>query len=569
MFKSQLSRIRLLSGFIVLVALFFIVRLFYIQIVNGESYAENADKSYVSSGDTFDRGTIYFGKKDGSYLSAGTIRLGYKLAINPMKVLDPEQLYIDLSEYLELEEEDFIARASKPTDPYEEIVTQLDEELANTIKEKEFAGVTLFKHKWRFYPGETLASQTVGFLGFNKGDDLTGQYGIERSYEHVLSRSGSRLYVNAFAEIFANLNRTIFSNEEEEGDVVLTIEPTVQNFVESTLAEVVEKYNADSGSVLIVNPTNGEVVSMASYPNFDLNNFSGVEDSGVFSNPVVENVYEFGSIIKPLILAAAFDVDAVNEETSYFDSGSVWVEDKEIFNFDKEGRGQVNMKDVLAQSLNTGMVFIEQAMGKDVLKEYLFKYQLDQRTNIDLPNEASPLVGNLQSPRELEFATASFGQGIAFNMVVLTKALSALANGGTLVEPHVVSKIIYDQGGSLVVEKELLDKNRVLKPETSERITRVLVENFDNLLEGKYNIEKHSIAVKTGTAQVPNPSGGYYDDRNRHSFVGYFPAFDPEFLVFYTLEYPKGVRYASLSLTEPFMDTTHFLISYYNILPDR
>lgn len=569
--NSSKVRILVISWSVIMVALFFLVRLFFIQIVDSEKYVAAADGAYTSSQQAFDRGLIYFKKKDDTLLSAASVLLGYKVAITPDKITDPDAVFAKLSPLLpEMDYDTFIRRAGRKNDPYEEIATQVEEDVAEQIRALEIPGVALYRHKWRFYPGGDLAAQTIGFLGFSNGVDLRGQYGIERAYENTLSRNANQTYVNAFAEVFGDINETFFAPaDQKEGDVVLTIEPTVQDFVQTRLQEVVDAYSADSGSVLVVDPRDGAIVAMASTPTFDPNNFSEVPDIGVFKNPAVENVYEFGSVVKPIVVAAALDAGAVDESTEYFDKGSVVVEDKEIFNFDREGRGTVTIKEILAQSLNTGMVFIMQQMGSDVFREYMYRYKLDEKTDIDLPNEAAPLTKNLESPRQLEYATAAFGQGIAFNMLSLTRALSAVANGGLLVEPHVVDSLQYDLGMKEKFDHTPTEENRILKRESSERLTRVMVKNFDEMLDGKYKIEQHSIASKTGTAQIPNPQGGYYEDRNRHSFVGYFPAFDPQFLVFYTLEFPKGVRYASESLTDPFMDTTEFLINYYNILPDR
>ena len=175
---------------------------------------------------------------------------------------------------------------------------------------------------------------------------------------------------------------------------------------------------------------------------------------------------------------------------------------------------------------------------------------------------------NLESPREVEYATASFGQGIALTPIAAVRALSALANGGTLVTPHLVKSIEYENGKIDTIT--FPEGTRVFKKETSEDITRMLVTVVDKALKhGKAKNPYYTVAAKTGTAQIANEHGKYYDDRYLHSFFGYFPAYDPQFLIFlYTVE-PKGVQYASETLTDPFIDLTQFLINYYAIPPDR
>ena len=224
------------------------------------------------------------------------------------------------------------------------------------------------------------------------------------------------------------------------------------------------------------------------------------------------------------------------------------------------------MQDVLNQSLNTGMVFVEQKLGKERLRNYLLSYGIKDKTGIDLPNETSGLVSNLTSPRELEYANASFGQGIALTPIEMIRALGSLSNGGNLVVPHVVRKIKYSDGTSKDFIYET--KPTKIKKETSEEITRMLVEVMDKSI--KDGLEHWSVAVKTGTAQVANNiDGGYYDDRYAHSFFGYFPAYDPKFIVLLYAVNPKDVSFAVQTWGDAFLDITKFLLNYYEVPPDR
>jgi cell division protein FtsI (penicillin-binding protein 3)/stage V sporulation protein D (sporulation-specific penicillin-binding protein) len=308
---------------------------------------------------------------------------------------------------------------------------------------------------------------------------------------------------------------------------------------------------------------------MSYVPDFDPNNLKN-EDVKVFSNPLVESVREFGSVIKPLVMAAALDQNVLTKDTTYDDKGFVIVNDIKLNNFDKKGRGpNTSMQEVLNQSLNTGMVFVEKKLGKENFRNYMLGYELGVKTGIDLPNEATGLMSNLKSPRELEYATASFGQGIAMTPMEAVKAFSSLANGGHLIQPHLAEVIKYEEGGEKVLEYP--KGKQVIKKETSDEITNMLVTIVDKALgEGKYKMEHYGVAAKTGTAQIALPDGkGYYEDRHMHSFFGYFPASNPQFLMlFFTLN-PKGAQYASNTLPAPFMETAKFLLSYYEVPPDR
>ena len=317
-----------------------------------------------------------------------------------------------------------------------------------------------------------------------------------------------------------------------------------------------------------MDPHTGEIIAMNAVPGFDLNDRSGATIEQ-FQNPLVENLYEFGSTIKALTVAAGLDSGAITSQSTYYDSGSIELNTFTIRNFDGRGRGTVPMQEVLNQSLNTGVSHIVQEMGKDAFREYFLGYKLGSETGIDLPNEVHGLVENLNSPRDVEYATASFGQGIAMTPIAATRALATLGNGGVLVTPHLVKRIEYDDGE--VKEIRYPDGGQVISAETSEEISRMLSVVVDDALRGgTVALPNHTIGAKTGTAQIADPvNGGYYEDKFLHSFFGYFPAYDPEFIVFmYTVE-PQGVRYASETLTEPFMDVTRFLINYYSIPPDR
>ena len=254
---------------------------------------------------------------------------------------------------------------------------------------------------------------------------------------------------------------------------------------------------------------------------------------------------------------------------TYFDTGSVTLNKSTFYNYDKKGRGKVNMQTVLSSSLNTGVAFVVKEMGKDLFAKYMLNFGLGEETGIDLPNETRGFVNNLQSPREIEYATASFGQGISMSPIETVRALASLGNGGLLVNPHIVKRIDYKIGIPRTISYG--EMKRVLKPSTSETITKMLVNVVDSaLLEGKVKMDHYSIAAKTGTAQVPIIGGnGYYTDRYNHTFFGYFPAYNPQYIVFLYILEPKGVDYASHSLTYPFIDITKFLINYYNVPPDR
>ncbi|MCX6703587.1 MAG: penicillin-binding protein 2 [Candidatus Zambryskibacteria bacterium] len=560
----SVSRIRFLSFLILFVAGVIIIRLYILQVTENDTYLEKADRQYARSATSiFNRSAIFFTSKTGELVSGATLKTGFTVAVNPQILKNPEGVFEKLNPLVPLEKSDFLTKATKQNDPYEEVAKRLDYTVGEQVDALQIPGVRLYKDRWRYYPGNGLAARTLGFLAF-KGDEYAGRYGLERFYEDTLKR-GVGTEVNFFAQIFSNIGKK--AGDASEGDVVTSIEPTVQTYLEKTIDDVNKKYSSEYTGGIIVDPKTGVIYAMALSPGFDLNNTKTEKDVSVFSNPLVEAVYEMGSIIKPLTVAAGIDTGTITANTTYYDNGFVIVNNKKISNFDGKARGVTTIQTALSESLNTGMAYIVGQIGNKTLETYMYKFGLNERTNIDLPNEAKNLVSNLESPRDIEHVTASFGQGIALSPISTVRALSTLANGGYLIHPHVATKINYKIGISKDIS--FAPGEQVIKKETAEEVTRMMVRSVDEYLRGgKLKLPNYSVAVKTGTAQIAR-NGKYSEDDFLHSFIGYFPAYNPRFLVFLYTVKPRGVRYGSESLSEPFMDTVKFLVNYYEIPPDR
>lgn len=568
MLETATSRIRLLSFGIILVAILLIWNLFNIQVINGEKYQNNTGSEVSDAYRLYNRGSIFFKQKDGQLLTAAGIESGYLLAINPSKIQNIDNTYKLLSKYIKIDETYFRERAQKRNDPYEEISEKINKTTAQKIESLNIVGVSLYPNKWRYYPGRELASHEIGFVGFSD-NDYSGRYGLERYYNNILDRKTESIYNNSFVKIFSGIKNVIKDiTVQKKGDIVLTIEPDVQDFIETQLADLTEKRKSDESGIIVMDPSTGEILAMASVPTFNPQIYYKETDISVFSNPLVENIYEMGSIMKPLTIAAAFDAGVLSEEDTYNDLGYVEIDGVRIENYDGKGRGVVPIQQILNQSLNTGAIYAMQKLGRGAFRDYMLSYGLGKKTMIDLPNEVAGQVANLKSRGDVEYATASFGQGIAMSPINITRALATLANGGYLVRPHLVKEFQYTDFSNREVYTE--EQAKVLKKETSERISRMLVKVVDEaLVGGRVALPQYTIAAKTGTAQIPDEEGGYYKDKFLHSFFGYFPAYDPKYIIFLYTVNPKTGRYASQTLTDPFMQTVKFLLNYYEIPPDR
>lgn len=568
--SDLVRRARFLSGAFLAVSLIIGVRLYFLQVIHGDDFRAQALSQYVeSTPDTSDRGSIFFTAKDGALVAGALMQRGWRVAINPERVTDAQKVYDSLNTIVLVERERFFASAAKKDDPYEEVAFKLSDDQAAAVRALKLSGVQVVSDRTRLYPGGDLAAHSLGFVGYIS-NTKAGRYGLERSWETTLAHTGSGLYINPFAEIFANV-QSLFTSDPaaQQGDVVTSIEPTVQQHLEDTLDEVMKTYTPQLAGGIIMDPHTGAIVALAARPDFDPNTFNTAPDASVFANPLVESVFEMGSIMKPLTMAAGIDAGAVSTTTVYNDTGCVDRSGYTICNYDKKARHTVPMQEVLSQSLNLGVTFVEETMGRERFATYVRAYGLGEKTGIDLPNEATGMIGALKSGSDIDYATASFGQGIGVSAIAMTRALSTLANGGVLPSPHMVKAVRYESGLSRSVVPE--HDRRVLKSESAATVTRMLVTVYDKaLLHGALKDPHYSIAAKTGTAQIARPEcGGYCDGEYLHSFFGYFPAYDPKFIVFLFVVEPRGVQYASETLARPFGEVKTFLVHYYDIPPDR
>lgn len=542
------ARLLAIGGIGTLFLVGIVARLGYLQITRYKHFEEIAasQESPYSNPELSlaNRGKIFARSRDGQEetpLLLASVRREYDLAINPQTLADPERAFAALLPLLALDSDDFFAKAAKKNDPFEIVKKELaDEEIKaveRLLSEKSgaLAGVLLAPEKRRFYPGATLAAHVIGFVGSDDAGNLKGRYGIEQYFEEELAGGV---------------------------DVALTIDPRVALFGEELLEIIQERWHPAAAGILVMEPRTGRILAMNAKPGFDPNHFYEANLSD-FLNPFIQARVEPGSVIKPLTLAAAIDAGAVTPETTYYDKGFREFDDARINNFDKKGRGTVTMQDVLSQSLNTGAVFAMERLGKEKFRDYFARFGLGEKTDIALAGEIAGDIGNLKSPRMIEFATASFGQGIATTPLALARALAALANDGWLMKPIVAESV-----GEKRMDPERV--RQVVGESAAHAITRMLVEVVDTkLAEGKGKISGYSVAAKTGTAQLPDVTSGGYSEDFLHTFFGYAPAYNPKFFVFLYLQKPQGVIYASHTLTEPFRAMMQFLLTTFEVPPDR
>lgn len=562
-------RIVLLSIVILSAAVAIGGRFFALQILRYDVYADLArrQQQYTVSPEPT-RGTIYMREdKTGKLVRVATTQSGSILYIDnrafPFERAD--SVFSLLNAITPLDRDRYDTILQKKDDPYEVLKSRLTYEEGERVLALAILGVGLVPHAWRFYPGDTLASHVIGFVS-HAAENPTGQYGIEKYYEDELrGATGLLLQERDARGLLIALGEQFRTPSYEGRDIITTIEPAVQQAAEEELFGLIERWRAAQGGIIIVEPKTGKIKALAAYPSFNPNEYFTERNFDAFLNPFVEKIFELGSVFKPITMAAALDAGAVTPETTYIDQGEVRVGAAIIKNFDGKARGKQTMTQVLQESLNTGAVFAMQRLGTERFKDYFYRFGFGEKLGVDLPGEVAGDISNLNSAREVEFATASFGQGIAVTPLRLTMALSSLANGGMLMQPYVRETL----SDGTARQPTLI--RQVILPGTARTISRMLVEVVDTTLAGGAAKKPgYSIAAKTGTAQIPRQDErGYEETEFLHAFFGYFPAYDARFLIFMFLERPQGVRYASQSLTESFRSLTDFLINYYTIPPDR
>jgi len=543
-------------------------RLFFLQIVHHGDYARLAAKQHQSAKTTSgERGTIAMQDRTGALIPLAFNRIEQTLAASPRNVTDARAAAAFVADAFEIQADEVQKKLEKRDDLYEVLVKKVDAKRADSLAPGLPEGLFFEEEKRRAYPHGTLGAHVVGFVSKEESEEV-GRYGLERFYERELTgKTDFFAGAERTKAYWLSLGKKIVNPPKNGSDIVLTIDYNIQLKAEEALRRAAEKWSASSGAILVVEPATGKIRALAGVPAFDPNEFSKETDFSVFLNRAVEAQYELGSVMKPLTMATALEEGKVRPTTTYEDMGSVRFGGYKIQNFDLKAHGVQTMSQVIEKSLNTGMVYVARQIGKDAHLEFLRRFGLGEKTGVDLPGELAGDISNLSEGRDIDFATASFGQGIAVTPLQTVMALAAIANHGVLMKPYVLERITDDSGNEVRREPETV--RRVISAGTAEELTKMLVATVRNSFENRAKVKGYFVAGKTGTAQIPREDGRGYSDDVIHTFVGYAPAFEPKFLVYIQLNKPKGNRFAANTLTPFFHDLAEYMLNYYEIPPDE
>jgi cell division protein FtsI/penicillin-binding protein 2 len=433
------------------------------------------------------------------------------------------------------------------------------------IRNLALPGIMLDPRISRVYPRGTEAAQLLGFTN----DQLQGQAGLEQYYNHLLSgTAGLRSVLRDTAGNDVHIGSQSPIPSHNGADLHLTLDNTVQGLVEDELAKAVKKHSAAGGSIIVMDPRNGAILGMAGDPTFNPNHVATARDPhAVYANPITQDTYEPGSTMKILTMAAGLDSGVITPETSLYDNGTFMVDGTAIHNWNMSGFGQENMTQVLQHSANVGASFVAGRLGTDRFYTYLHRFHLGRPTGIDLPGESAgdvPLPGD-KTWSIVNLYTNSFGQGLAMTPLQLVSAVQAVANGGVMMRPQVVRRIVYD---GRVIVRPPVSEGRVVSARTAHTLTNMLLHSaIDG--EASYALVKgYNIAAKTGTANIPGPDGQYLKDVTIASTIGYAPAFHPRLLILVKIDRPRDTIWGSEAAAPVVHNLFQELFMYYHIPPD-
>lgn len=530
-------------------------------ILQGDRYSGEFQMMYPERGEIYDRN---------GHLLAGN-RTVYEVGVSLSEMNDPQALAYTLGTYLGLSYEDVYTQLTDAPEGFEYIVVQdyVGAETVNGLQElvqqmsdagdQRLSGLGFKPHFQRSYPEDALASNVLGFVA----RDGRGYFGIEEKYNDLLAGNPVQVWVPR------DPNKAIDIPRVPNGTtLVLTLNRDLQAKVETILDQSLNKYGAENGTIVVMDPKNGEILAMATTPRMDLNNYGSyfsLYDNGSKYNSSIGMAYEPGSVMKVLTMAAALDTGAVHPDTTFVDTGSIEVGGITIKNWNRDAWGQQDMIGCLQHSLNVCFAWVATQMGMQNFYGYMERFGFGHQTGIDLSGEA---LGRLKVPGDtdwypVDLGTNAFGQGITVTPLQMLMSVSSIANGGRMVTPHVLYSMLRDghqydvpsqYAGSPITSETAHTLNQMLALSLEQESSQALVPGY-------------RLAGKTGTAQIPT-EWGYDASHTNVSFIGWGPVDDPQFMVYVWLQKPSSSIWSSETAAPVFSEVAEQTVILLNIPPD-
>jgi len=569
----MLLRLRIVVFFFTVAAIALLTRLFYWQIIRGGELSLQARAQYLGREQLpARRGSIL--ASDGSWLSA-SVDAWLLYAMIP-EIEDARRVANQLALFLfeeEKEEGTLMEEAMRIEGQLERddvvwvpIERKLDGATKNNIDALGLKGIGFEREEMRVYPEGSSSAQILGFLGKDEEGRNRGYFGLEGFYDMTLEGSSGYVEREANALGVPLLSRRSKRRDALVGvDLVTHVNRSMQLLVEQELKEGIERYGARAGTAVVMDPKNGGIMAMASFPSYDPAEYVKYGDE-YFKNPVISDSFEPGSVFKPIVMASALDAGAVEPDSKCdICDGPYKIDKYEIKTWDNKYYPDSTMTEVLMHSDNVGMVFVGNRLGKDKFYDYLEKFGFGEVTGIDLQGEFSPRLRDKGEWSGVDVATASFGQGIAVTPIQLVRAISVIANGGLSMKPQVVDKLILDDWEEDIESEK---GERVISEKAAKRIAEMMVMAAKKGEAQWTALTGFEVAGKTGTAQIP-VAGHYDDEKTIASFVGFAPASDPRFVMLVTLREPQSSPWASETAAPLWFRIAQGIFPILGIQPER
>jgi cell division protein FtsI/penicillin-binding protein 2 len=559
------SRILTLLAFVLGAYLVLLGRLAYWQVLRHDdmsrlaaAYHDDTIALPAVRGDIVDR--------NGALLVTNTPVFSVFASPDQISPGDRQKIADQLAPILQLSSDDIMSKLAT-TRKFVYLARRLPSSVGQQLDRLQLPGIGKIAESQRSYvdggvSGTSLAANLLGFAN----DAGVGNYGLEGYYDKMLhGQDGFEATVRDLA------NRPIVLSDRQRRDPVngmtlqLSLDSTIQVVAERALADGVQKYQAESGSLIIMEPNTGRIVAWADAPSYDANQFAS-SDTAQFRDPIVSDLYEPGSVMKVVTLSGALDDHAITPDYKFNETGTAVVGGFAIHNWDGKAHGMVTMTQVLENSLNVGAIKAEQLEGASNFYQYLQRFGIGSPTHVDVAGEAAAPLGALAQWKPSQLATASFGQGVDATPIEMLAAVDAVATGGNLVWPHVVDQMIDANGVHHPVQPKVV--RQVISQKTAQQMKQMMVSVVErgSGFAAKMDGFKNQVAGKTGTASIPE-NGTYSHDQTIGSFVGFLPADHPQFIMLVVTRKPK-VLFEGAYVAAPIWKTVaNALITQWQIAP--
>ena len=553
------TRLRIITLMAILSAstLILVGQLFRWQVLEHRAFLALAEKEHQAEAVIRPhRGAIY--DRNGFLLAADTFQ--YEVSASPTMISDPYATADRLFPLLGMSRAETLAALTSDA-PWVPLSRGVSQPLGEIILKWDITGIQVEPRARRVYPENTLAAHVVGFVN----DNDKGFYGVEGYYDPMLHGvSGLRQGERDPFGYSIPIGPGQYVPPRDGKSLTLTIDRTAQYVVEKELADAVARYQAESGTVVVLDPGTGAILAMASWPTYDPNHFAEA-DSKLYPDPAVSQQYEPGSVFKIITLAAGLDSGDITPDTTIYDGGVIEVGGRTIYDWDRQPHGTVDMTTVLAKSLNVGASQVAVMLGKERFYTYVRRFGFGRITEVDLDSEGPGMLKTPGDPdwHESDLGTNSFGQGIAVTPLQMAMAVAAVANDGLLMKPYVVQQIS-EGDHTLWVQPTVV--RRTVQAQTARTLTDMLAVAVEQEAE-LARVPGYRVAGKTGTAQIPIP-GGYHPTLTVASFVGYLPADDPAFVILVVINKPQVSPWGGQVAAPVFAHIAQQLVTLLDVPPD-